>query len=645
MSDFFLYLFKASLVQAAVCGVYWLFLRKETFHQANRLFLLSGFLSSLLLPLVVIPGYGLPAEDYIQPASQSITAGYFWLLQQQASMHAVKSSVSFDWLQLIASIYAGGVTVFVLLLLGQFWSISRVIRASQLKSESDYTLAINPQVAVPFSFFRYVVLNPELYEAEAREHILKHEQIHVAQRHSWDILMTEVITALFWFNPFAWWLKSFSKLNLEYLADQGALQAGVSRRNYQLNLLKVSLGSQAYGLTNYFNQSLLKTRIQMMNRPTSLRLAMAKYLLILPFLTGLLFLFQTSQATVVQEKVAALTNRLQQLTQSDNLAETASLSTTEPRVDSGKAVMKRTLPTTQSVKRTIKGIIEDARTGQPLAGVYVCVRGYTDGVTSDAKGQFSIEVQGNDIALVFLHADYSKRAIAIPAEREEMKVLLEKGLFKNNKFGPPLYEPLYLLDGKEISPSELDALNQQKIISIGIFKDSSAIAAYGEKGRNGVIKILTKPAEKEQGSLYKGLEGPKGGRFSASWKLAPESEWDVRTLKEGIDNKSSFEVSKRVKEKWNAKPLLDGGDFNGRPGQLTYKPLPPISFRLDSTSGQQKQSLYFIDGKKVEEKAVHNLNPNDIESIKVTKDQEAIKTLGQEGEAGVVEIKLKAKKK
>lgn len=52
-------------------------------------------------------------------------------------------------------------------------------------------------------------------------------------------------------------------------------------------------------------------------------------------------------------------------------------------------------------------------------------------------------------------------------------------------------KPLYLLDGVEIPPA-IEDVDQNNIESIHVLKDEMAIAAYGERGRNGVILIYTK---------------------------------------------------------------------------------------------------------------------------------------------------------
>ena len=53
-------------------------------------------------------------------------------------------------------------------------------------------------------------------------------------------------------------------------------------------------------------------------------------------------------------------------------------------------------------------------------------------------------------------------------------------------------EPLYIVDGKEVTPSVMSALDPNKIERVTVLKDKSATELYGEKGKNGVLLITLK---------------------------------------------------------------------------------------------------------------------------------------------------------
>jgi len=66
---------------------------------------------------------------------------------------------------------------------------------------------------------------------------------------------------------------------------------------------------------------------------------------------------------------------------------------------------------------------------------------------------------------------------------------------KVNFMNDPLKDPLFVLDGEIINRTRMDALGPDKIESITVLKDGSAIAKYGNVARNGVIEIVTKKNE------------------------------------------------------------------------------------------------------------------------------------------------------
>jgi N-acetylmuramoyl-L-alanine amidase len=54
-------------------------------------------------------------------------------------------------------------------------------------------------------------------------------------------------------------------------------------------------------------------------------------------------------------------------------------------------------------------------------------------------------------------------------------------------------QPIYMVNGKELSKEELNKISAASIQSISVLKDESAIKKYGERGKNGVVEIILKP--------------------------------------------------------------------------------------------------------------------------------------------------------
>ena len=101
---------------------------------------------------------------------------------------------------------------------------------------------------------------------EEKQEILTHEQTHVRQWHSIDVIISEIVNIICWMNPFAWLLKTEIRLNLEYLADHKVMESGTNKKAYQYHLLGLANQNRQTGLYNNFNLSHLKNRIKMMNK-------------------------------------------------------------------------------------------------------------------------------------------------------------------------------------------------------------------------------------------------------------------------------------------------------------------------------------------------------------------------------------------
>ena len=118
-------------------------------------------------------------------------------------------------------------------------------------------IAVDKEIS-PFSFFNAIYINPGLHNTQEISQILLHEQTHVKQLHSVDVMASEMLTMVFWFNPAVWLLKREIRQNLEFLADNNVLKSGFDSRIYQYHLLQLAYQTPNLELTNKFNVSPLK---------------------------------------------------------------------------------------------------------------------------------------------------------------------------------------------------------------------------------------------------------------------------------------------------------------------------------------------------------------------------------------------------
>ncbi|EPR73863.1 Regulatory sensor-transducer, BlaR1/MecR1 family [Winogradskyella psychrotolerans RS-3] len=256
------YLLKASAVIAIMYLCFYFFLKKETFFEHNRWFLLTGLVLALIFPLIVIPVY-IPVE----PIANEVTT--FISSAPSNFITTAQPEVAFDWYKLIPILYSIGLIAFTGQFVFQFGSLVLLLLKNPKHKDQHFTYVIVDNKISPFSFFKWIVYNPESYETEELQLILTHEKVHVNQFHSIDIISTQLACILFWFNPLIWLYRKEVRQNLEYIADSKTQSLTNTTKEYQHLLLKTSVTNHATIVSNNFYNSSIKKRILMLNKSRS----------------------------------------------------------------------------------------------------------------------------------------------------------------------------------------------------------------------------------------------------------------------------------------------------------------------------------------------------------------------------------------
>ena len=299
------YLLKASAVIVLMYLCFHLFLKQETFFEHNRWFLLTGLLLAIVFPFIVIPVY-IPIEPL---ATQTTT----FIPSTPSSFGTIaQPEVAFDWFKLIPILYGIGLSVFLIQFVLQFGSLVFLLLKNPKHKERHFTYVIVNTKISPFSFFKWIVYNPDSYKEEELQLILAHEKVHVNQLHSIDILLTQLACVAFWFNPLIWLYRKEVRQNLEYIADFKSQNNSNAKKDYQHLLLKTSVANHDTILSNNFYNSSIKKRILMLNKSRSHKSNQFKYLLILPLLAGLLMSMNTETIYVETAPVTSKTSANQE---------------------------------------------------------------------------------------------------------------------------------------------------------------------------------------------------------------------------------------------------------------------------------------------------------------------------------------------
>ena len=294
MPFFFIYILKVSVSLTVVFLFYHLVLRKLTFYNWNRWYLLGYTLLSFLIPFINIS----PVLDQSKWADSTILE---WVPVIRHSATGVRgtaksSGLFITWNLVILTMLLGMMNMLLRLLI-QFISFRRMIRKADpvaigyLPADHMSIYQVDDPI-IPFSFGNSIFINRHLHTETELQEIIRHEFVHVKQKHSIDIVWAELLCLLTWYNPFAWLLKKSIRQNLEFIADNKVLEDdSITKKEYQYLLLKVT-GNNQYSIATPFNFASLKKRIAMMNKIKSAKVNLLRFLFILPLLAVILVSFR-----------------------------------------------------------------------------------------------------------------------------------------------------------------------------------------------------------------------------------------------------------------------------------------------------------------------------------------------------------------
>ncbi|MFC3561808.1 TonB family protein [Pedobacter jamesrossensis] len=271
------YLLQVNLYLIVFYCFYKLLLDKETYFTLNRIYLVSAGFLSLVIPFIRL--------EWLteQKAAQQVYTTVKWdaVLQQATIVTDVQEG--FNWGNLIVYIYCSGILFFLGRLIYNLLAVNKLIKTAKSGSA--------------FSFFGTKVIDLELPRLDV---IDIHEEAHVKQLHTLDILFFEIIGIITWLNPVIYLYKKAIKNIHEFLADEHAANFQGDKAEYALLILSKSFGISPNTLTsNFFEKSLIKKRIYMLHKERSKKAAIIKYGISIP-LFAIFIVF--SSATVRKNK-------------------------------------------------------------------------------------------------------------------------------------------------------------------------------------------------------------------------------------------------------------------------------------------------------------------------------------------------------
>ena len=276
MQDFLVYMFKTGIYITAILLIYKLFFGKSTFFRFNRFFLLFGLISSLIVPAivyrydVVINIISTPITHFTLPTSDVAIADT-----------APKSKFLDTWTILFV-VYVTGFAFLLIKNLVLWHKLSGIKKRGITNKSSKYTIIVSNEINSPFSILNYIFIKKKNLSITEKDIILKHEITHISQKHWLDLLCSECMLMLQWFNPFMWIYVFVQKENHEYLADSTVINNGVSSAVYQAVLINQQFKGPVFSFSNSFNYSNNLNRLAMIKKSKSSSLKKIAILLVFP---------------------------------------------------------------------------------------------------------------------------------------------------------------------------------------------------------------------------------------------------------------------------------------------------------------------------------------------------------------------------
>ncbi|CAA7388609.1 M56 family metallopeptidase [Chryseobacterium fistulae] len=280
MEALIIYSIKVIICSGVMLGYYYISLKDKTFHHYNRFYLLTSIPISLLLPLVKIDYFTIEVNSDIYALINNIQNFKVTTNFQEESIYY---QIIVLFLGVISIYFLGGI-------------ILGMIKIQQLKKQfrKDIFEGINfyhtDLTDAPFSYFKNLFWKDSIIlNSEIGKQILKHEMVHIEQKHSFDKIFIEIITAIFWYNPFFHIIKKEISLIHEYLADKKAVKQSDTKAFAQMLLTSHFSGTQL-PVTSLFLNSNLKKRLKMLQKPKT-KFGYARRILALPVLFSVAFAY------------------------------------------------------------------------------------------------------------------------------------------------------------------------------------------------------------------------------------------------------------------------------------------------------------------------------------------------------------------
>jgi len=608
MHPFLDYILKANLLLIFFGLFYLIFLKRETFYQLNRWYFIGSIVVSITAPLVTFTKTVL-----VDP----IPIEYFTTDNETTVINEVVKEPSFletiDFQQ--TAVYLILFISFILII-RKIYAVSNLYRSiKKMPNLGVSNIKITADNKTVYSFYQWIVVPENFFQWQNHQLILDHESIHLNQKHTFDLILVELVAAVFWFNPLVKVMQRAINTNLEFIVDQKMIETTESVL-YQKNLLQFQT-QHTIQFVNSYNASEIKNRILQINSKKSTNMKKLKFLLATPALVAFFALFQIETVAQVTETI-----EVQEVFENDEVEDSFYVMIHSKYDDE---YYKRTVKmlrekynlnvTIDNLKRNKDGELTDIRitckNNKPL------IIGHYNINSVSAFEPFSLHIYKKDTEYVLdLVSDKKVEYTEIILDEED-GLSFNAETLKTNKevFNEVAAKFPVIIDGVPFSKKQLKKFDNSKIQSMSWNVDPNA--------KKRMTLLLS---TKKESHIVISQTPQKYNVVMPSYK---ESDVVNNLLKH---NKTVIIKDEQTKVKViNGKILKVEDDSNN-------------STRAEVKGTSTQNLLYVVDGDVVMEDNIRKIDQKDIETITILKDQQAKEKYGQKGKDGVIVITTKAKK-
>jgi hypothetical protein len=636
------YFIKASAVLGIFYICYKLFLHRETFFKANRWFLLAGLLIASILPLLVIP-------IYVEYTAFSIPNN---LVTESEINETVSNQVTF--IQIATWIYMIGFIFFLGKLIIEFTSLFSLLKNNHPEKIDGFTFIETVQNTPPFSFFNWIVYNPEQFQEQELTHIINHEKVHARQHHSIDVMLSQMSCVVFWFNPFCWLYKKELQQNLEFIADKEAQGISKCEKSYQRLLVKASLSNHQLIITNNFYNSLIKKRIVMLHKSKSNKLRAWKFTLVLPLLALFLMSFNTKEVYINTSKSDI--NNLSENIFINDFTEIEIVLITKDFTDTQLEKIKNQL---LNEGLTVKFKSVKRNTSGEIIALKIDVKSKDSSANYNINGdepispiKISFNKDGNNISIGSTSIGTSKHKMAFITEDGNVHKI------KSNDHS----ENVFVFSSDDLDSDEdieiestidLDKLNIEDKVYFLSSGDSNQVEVIVKDNNGNLIKNGDKIFISTSDSNSFNHKISSNNNPKTTHMIVTKKVKDGKLLKEEItiDDENTFVWQSDDNKEKTYKVKVISSDGNEEDIHFTTDDSDEIQkvkvVKMNSEddiifkSINNEAPLFILDGKEITKEDMEKVNPDIIANVNVLKGEKAKEKYGDKAKDGVVEITTK----